>query len=81
MTPLGFINFYILQWFFIRAVRMVHGDITNESSLQTVGIGVTGFVYPMSGWDRGYRTVGKRRYTMMIHWEFQCPKNPKPASH
>lgn len=57
MTILGFLNFWLFQWFFIRLARA----IDDETSKQ-VGWTILRWPCPMSGWDgRPYKWVGGKR--------------------
>ena len=53
-TPLGFLNFYILQWFFIRLARVGYIDMEDGKFKQTGWQWLKG-VYPLTGWWNDYK--------------------------
>ncbi len=71
-TPLGLLNFLILQWFFIRLSRAVYFDVesttkdagtvslTLVSSSKRVGWRWMVGVVPLTGWWSDYRFVRGR---------------------
>jgi len=55
MTPLHILNFFILQWFFIRLAKVVDDD---GKTLAWVWLRV----YPLTGyWGRPYKLWGFKR--------------------
>jgi hypothetical protein len=53
MTLLKFINYFILQWFFIRLCK----EVNNEGLITNWGIMTK--VYPLSGWNNSYKFIGE----------------------
>lgn len=66
MTRLGWLNFVVFQWFFVRL-----GRVRDMDSGEQIGWGWIKGVVPLTGWWSDYRYVPKRerRYPM----EFDCP--------
>jgi hypothetical protein len=50
MTPLKFLNYFILQWFFIRLARVVQDDVQ-------IGWKILKGIIPMSGWNNDYKFI------------------------
>jgi len=55
MTWLGYLNFVVLQWFFVRYAR-----VTDDRG-ETVGFRWLGPILPLSGWWSDYRWVKLRK--------------------
>lgn len=60
MTWLYFVNFYILQWFWIRLYKQ-----WDTASGEIVSFGLMGFVRPMSGWKEPY-IWEKRKFSFTL---------------
>lgn len=60
-TWLWYFNFYLLQWFFIRLVR-----VTDVNTKKIKGFNVIGFILPMTGWT-GWRSP----YAYLVKFEFR----------
>ena len=59
MTWLYFLNYFILQWFFVRLMRVNHiNDTTGE--IYKTDYRFMHFVYPMTGWNDEYEYVFKK---------------------
>jgi hypothetical protein len=58
MTWVSFVNYYILQWLFIRLTRQV--DTTGK----TVKWGLQGWVVPLTGWGSPF--VYKRKWFIWL---------------
>lgn len=57
MSFLHFLNWYVLQWFFIRLCKIINTN-TNKIIKWNLIIGV----FPLSGWgDKPYKNTGKRK--------------------
>lgn len=56
LTPLGLLNFLLLQWFFIRIGRFIKSD-------KTYGYIIISFVLPLSGWWTNYIYLNRRKKT------------------
>jgi len=50
---LGWFNFWIVQWFFIRITRKY-----NDHDV-CIGHGVLRWVYPLTGWTNNYKFIRK----------------------
>lgn len=63
MSLLGFVNYFILQWFFIR-LAVVEWDVQstyNNDQFTLCKFKLLKGVYPLSGWnDRPYKYLGKK---------------------
>lgn len=59
MTLLYVINWYILQWFWMRIYREI--DLTTS---KTKAYGVIGFIVPLTGWKTDYIYKYKWRKTL-----------------
>jgi hypothetical protein len=57
ITWLAYLNFIILQWFFIRISRT--GEIKDDRFIQT-GWGLVKFVLPLTGWWSNYIYIGTK---------------------
>lgn len=53
---LGYLNFYILQWFCIRLGRV--GKFENDEFVQT-GWTIVRYIFPLTGWWSDYRWIKK----------------------
>ena len=51
-TWLFYLNYLILQWFFIRLARKIDKNTGNQ-----IGWTVLKFVVPMSGWNTDYKFI------------------------
>ena len=47
---LGWFNYYIIQWFFIRIIRKYDDDDGNY-----IGMGILKWVCPLTGWNSDYK--------------------------
>lgn len=56
MTWLGYLNFLVLQWGFVRLARIV-----DSQTRRTIGWRWIGPVWPLTGWWNDYRFLGKAR--------------------
>jgi len=57
MSILGFLNYFILQWFFIRLAKIID-DKTGKIIKWTI----LKWPYPLSGWGKkSYRYIGGKR--------------------
>ncbi len=54
-TVLGWFNYFIAQWFFLRLARVV-----DKETQQHIRWQLTGFVWPLTGWWSEYKWIGKR---------------------
>lgn len=61
---LGYLNFFLLQWFFIRVAR----SIENEFSNKTVGFGIMVGIVPMTGWTNDYKFFPWKTYKYIRLW-------------
>ena len=60
MTWLYFLNYFILQWFFVRLMRINHiNDKTGE--IYKTDYRMLYYVYPMTGWHNEYKYIFKKR--------------------
>lgn len=62
LTILGWFNFLVAQWLFVRLARIVDHDGS------TVGWKLLGFVVPMTGWWNDCRFLGIRRWMPLNPW-------------
>jgi|JI9StandDraft_2_1071091.scaffolds.fasta_scaffold127584_4 hypothetical protein len=59
MTWLYFLNLFILQWFFIRLVRIIYtNDISGETT--NVKYKFAFGIYPLTGWRTPYKFINKK---------------------
>lgn len=59
MTWLYFLNLFILQWFFVRLVRIVYTvDITGETT--TTKYKFAFGIYPLTGWNTPYKFIDEK---------------------
>lgn len=71
MTPLGLLNFIVLQWFGVRLARVVEvRKYENDESFGfglnarrqrvTVGWTVLRWIWPLTGWWNDFRWIARR---------------------
>ena len=63
MTKLEALNYFILQFFFIRRVR--HLERAEGGECSTVGFSYMYWVCPFTGWGSSYKFLGKQNFTEM----------------
>lgn len=61
MRLIGFINYFLIQWFCIRICKSV-----DEKRGRTKGYGILYFVKPLSGWKNEYKEMGVFRSKIII---------------
>jgi len=64
MSLLGFFNYYIFQWFFVRLGRCEWDvkSVVNEKEITLIRYKFLTGVYPLSGWDGNpYKYIDKSK--------------------
>jgi hypothetical protein len=57
MTPLKMLNYFILQWFFIRLTKCT---VQNDEGKINSWYSIMYFVLPLSGWGSDFKYIWKR---------------------
>ena len=57
-TWLGFFNFFILQWFFIRLFKY-NIEISNEDVPEIWKYKIIKWIIPLTGWNNDYKYLNK----------------------
>lgn len=70
MTPLGLLNFLVLQWFGVRLARIRHGPFRFSSTGLRLfddrdywiddGYKLLRWIWPLTGWWSDYRWIARR---------------------
>jgi hypothetical protein len=61
MTPLGLLNFLVLQWFGVRLARISVGRPDGRGGVRstTVGHRWMRWIWPLTGWWSDYRWIAR----------------------